>query len=227
MNAKQNEVQVCSFSLESLGSSRDDWVDLLDESDLARANAFHFERDRDRFIIVRGILRTLLARQLGLDPKELRFRPGEWGKPHLVDDALEFSVSHSKSWALIATHPEARLGIDLEPVRSLPDLLGVARQAFTELEVEQLSALGSSDRETAFFRIWTRKESVAKGLGEGLRAMPHFSVDAGPEARLRGMNAALGNAPDWQLLDLHDIPLHAACLAVEAKDWQISFTPVP
>jgi len=227
LEEKPDEILVCSFSLDSPGSDEERWAGLLDESDRARAEAFHFERDRRRFVAVRGVLRTLLARRLDRDPCDLRFRSGPWGKPHLADDELEFSVSHSKSWALIAIHPRVRLGIDLEPVRALPDLLGVAKKAFTAREWQQLSGLPPERQEAAFFRIWTRKEALAKALGEGLRAMPHFSVDAGEDAKVVDMAAALGDQSDWRMLDLHDIPLHTACLAVEASDWQIRFASMP
>jgi len=227
LDAKPNEILVCSFSLDPPGSNDERWAGLLDESDRARAETFHFERDRRRFVTVRGVLRTLLAQQLDRDPSDLRFRSGPWGKPHLTDDALEFSVSHSRSWALIAIHPRARLGVDLEPVRALPDLLGVAKKAFTEREWRQVAGLPEEGQEAAFFRIWTRKEAVAKALGEGLRAMPHFSVDGGTEADLVEMEPALGNRNDWRMLDMHNIPLHAACLAVEAPDLQIRVTSIP
>ena len=218
---------MCSFALEPSGPGEERWVRVLDEADRERAATFRFERDRRRFVRVRGVLRTLLARALDRDPAGLRFRRGDWGKPHLADRELEFSVSHSRSRALIAIRAGGPVGIDLEPVRALPNLLGVARKAFTPLEYEQLTALPEELQRACFFRIWTRKEALAKAVGEGLRAMPHFSVDGGPDARLIEMAPRFGARGDWRMLDLHNIPLHAACLAVAAGDWQIRFTPMP
>ena len=53
----------------------------LDEQ--PRAGRFRFERDRNRFIARRGLLRMILARYLGLDSESLRFCYGPNGKPSL------------------------------------------------------------------------------------------------------------------------------------------------
>jgi hypothetical protein len=53
-----------------------------------RAERFHFERDRRRYAVGRGILRRLLGGYSSLPPAELRFVYGLHGKPLLPDDML-------------------------------------------------------------------------------------------------------------------------------------------
>ena len=62
-----------------------------------RAQRFHFDRDRRRFVVARGVLREILGRRLALAPAMIRFAYNEYGKPSLREDAggLRFNASHS------------------------------------------------------------------------------------------------------------------------------------
>src|SRR5437764_4847345 len=44
---------------------------ILDQEELARASTFHFEADRNRFMLGRGILRELLGRCLNCRPESI------------------------------------------------------------------------------------------------------------------------------------------------------------
>ena len=48
-----------------------------------RAGRFKFERDSNRFVAARGILRAILSRYLFVDPANLKFSYGPRGKPAL------------------------------------------------------------------------------------------------------------------------------------------------
>ncbi len=54
---------------------------MLTADEVTRADRFHFDRHRRRFIVRRGVLRLLLAEYLERQPEELRFEEGEKGKP--------------------------------------------------------------------------------------------------------------------------------------------------
>ena len=53
-----------------------------DEQD--KMERFRFEKDRRRYLISRGLLRSLLGRYLDLAPQDLRFATTAAGKPHLA-----------------------------------------------------------------------------------------------------------------------------------------------
>lgn len=50
----------------------------------AKASRFRFDRDRDAFMVARGMLRALLRRYLGDRPDRIRFVYGFYGKPALA-----------------------------------------------------------------------------------------------------------------------------------------------
>ncbi len=71
----------------------------LSPDEIERALRFHFEKDRNRFVTGRGLLREALGWLLEADPASIVFSYGERGKPQLADSIngqfLHFNVSHS------------------------------------------------------------------------------------------------------------------------------------
>lgn len=136
----------------------------LTAEERARADRFRFERDRLHWSHARSALRTVLARYLHLPPQDLRFLYGEHGKPALETGAsLEFNISHSHGWAMIAVTREVPVGIDLEAIR---DKVDIAKLLHRLGETE----LTGSVRD--LFHVWTRREARTKTLGSPLMELP-------------------------------------------------------
>ncbi len=100
------------------------------------------------------------------------------GKPYIAG-ALCFSVSHSDDIALLAVSG-SQIGADIEKRRHV-NISALAKRAFHPEEQESLAA--AADRERAFFRIWTMKESLKKMTGEGIYDPAGFSVFSESGAR--------------------------------------------
>ena len=88
---------------------------------------------------------------------------GESGKPELADVPLRFSLSHSGERCACAVYDRA-IGVDIQK-RAAADMRILERR-FTPREREYV--LNSADREAAFTRVWTMKESYVKALGTGI-----------------------------------------------------------
>ncbi len=73
------EVHLWQASLD--GRAADIFESFLSADELTRANRFHFIKDRNHFVVARGLLRNLLAAYLGVNCAELRFSYGAQGKP--------------------------------------------------------------------------------------------------------------------------------------------------
>jgi 4'-phosphopantetheinyl transferase len=181
---------------------------LLAEDERARAARFHFARDRDRYIVGRGVLRCLLASYTGHAPADLAFRYGEFDKPELAGAGPQFNLSHSGAVALLAFTDGAEVGIDveLEGGEEFPRER-IAERFFSPAEVAVLRSLPEEERRRAFLRCWTRKEAFIKARGDGL-SLPLDSFDvtlaaSEPAALLR--TAWSDEEPsEWWLQDLSD-----------------------
>lgn len=143
---------------------------LLHEDEIRRADQFHFDRDRRRYVATRGTLRKILAPFLECDPRTIFFDYSSAGKPSIAGSPLHFNVSHSHELAIFAVS-ERRIGIDVEHVCSRNSYAGIARRYFSPEEQSLLSSVPPEERQRWFFRIWTLKEAYLKATGEGLAGL--------------------------------------------------------
>ncbi len=170
------EIRVWEFALE-LDAARARQVEAwLAPEELARADAFHFARDRAHFVAARGRLRELLGGCLGCAPAAVRFVVGSHGKPALAPgsaaDDLRFNLSHSHGRALLAVTRGAEVGVDLEQIRDDVDAAGIVAGHFSPAERAGWERLPEARRCEAFFHGWVRKEAYVKARGEGLARTP-------------------------------------------------------
>lgn len=190
------EVRVASADLRIGGAGFARCLSILDAEERARAARFLRETDRQRFVASHAALRLVLGQALGLPPRSIQFAKEPTGRPYLLgggEDALDFNLSHSGDHALIGLVRGARVGVDVEVWRPLPDALRLARAYFAPDEIAALAALPAATIEAAFFSLWTRKESVVKAMGTGLSLpLVSFSVTVPPDppALLRIAGAA-------------------------------------
>lgn len=196
----------------------------LSRDELARAGRYHSSRDRERFIVARGILRTLLGNYLDVAPAQLVLGRGSHGKPHLERPRagldLRFNVSHSGDLALYVFALDRDVGIDVERVHELPDAEAVAKVVFSPQEVVAWRSLPPGQRSAGFFACWTRKEAYIKARGRGLSLpLASFSVSVAPSepAALLNEGSAMSSSTCWSLRDVHVSPAFAATLAVEGR----------
>jgi 4'-phosphopantetheinyl transferase len=224
----KNEIHVWRASLDRDLTCLQQLVKILSSDELERADRFHFETDKNRFIIGRGILRNILSHYLGIEPARLQFCYGSRGKPALQtgdrSHPLHFNLSHSQGLALYAFTRDRQIGIDLEYVRQLSGLDQIVAQFFSTREHATFLALPRSQQQAAFFQGWTCKEAVLKALGEGL-ALPlnQFDVSLLPDrpAELLSINGDRAAAKQWFLQSFVPAPDYVAAVAVEGGDWQI------
>jgi len=191
----------------------------LGRDELARAGRFHFERHRNHFIAAHGQVRATLGQYLGRPASALRFRLGAKGKPYLAAEPpeLQFNLAHSGELALLAVHPSADAGVDIEFHRDGVAGERIAERFFSAAEVKALRSLPKPDREAAFFRCWTRKEAFLKANGKGLSfGLNQFSVSflPGEPAALLETPFDPAEAKRWSLFHLDVRPGYTAAAVV-------------
>ncbi len=207
---------------------------LLLADERAEAGRFRLAHDRSRFVVARGVLRSLLGAYCGRLADTLRFQYGPTGKPSLWWAGSGappcFNVAHSGALVLVAVAQNRALGIDLEEMLPLSDADAVARRYFSAAEQAALRALPREQRLRGFYTCWTRKEAFIKATGEGLsRRLDTFDVSVGPRAAVERVRENAAEAARWALRDIDVGPGYAAALAVAAgsglcvRNWQWEF----
>jgi 4'-phosphopantetheinyl transferase len=224
-----NAVHVWRVSLDQSPSQIAVFRHSLDDDERSRADRFYFSRDRERFIVARGILRAILGRYANRAPDSLSFSYNTYGKPALVSesdaDKICFNLSHSHGKALYAVGRGGEIGVDLEFIRCDLEARQIAERFFSHSEIETLRALPPSLRKYAFFLCWTRKEAYIKARGEGLSLpLDQFDVSLipGEPAALLSAQSDSDDALRWSLRNLNPAPGYAAALATEGRDWTLS-----
>jgi 4'-phosphopantetheinyl transferase len=217
-----DEVHVWRIGLDQPPEFHERFLRTLDREEQARANRFHFEKHRRRFMVARGFLRLLLARYLDTKPEDVRFSYGPYGKPKLQGehhpDRLRFNVSHSHEIAVFGFAYDHELGIDVEYINHDFAREDIASRFFSRSEVETLNALPDQQKTKAFFRCWTRKEAYIKAIGSGLsHPLDQFDVTLAPgePAALLRVAKDPQAAARWTFFDLEIEDDYAGALAVE------------
>jgi 4'-phosphopantetheinyl transferase len=208
-----NELHVWRVSLDRDAAELEHLDHLLSARERERAARFHFDHDRNRYLVAHRVLRRVLIEYLGCKPEGFDFHYGPEGKPSIPGADLRFNLSHSGEVALIGLARGRELGVDVERFRPGVDDDAIARRFFSPFEVLAFQALPEHERGEAFFRIWTRKEAYVKARGGGLTvSLSSFdvSLDAGEAHLLR--------APDldrWAIVDLDAGSGYAGAAVVE------------
>ena len=162
------EVQVWVASLDVTDQRYDTLARLLPSEEKKRAESLTPIAAR-RFVVARGILRTLLSGFTGTSAEQLRFNYGISGKPSLVDrDDIHFNISHSAELALFAFSPDRPVGVDVENERPVRRLLDVAQRFMSDDELRTLVNTAPDERDAAFLRSWVVREARLKAEGKGV-----------------------------------------------------------
>lgn len=225
MAVETNERILCHVACRDLDARADAkaLAATLSDDERLRAVKFAFERDRQRFIVARGLLRATLGPQVGIPPRELEFRYARQGKPELAPwcrgDDVRFNVSHSNGLLLIAVATGCEVGVDLEEVRPMDEAPLIAAAEFTPRERAALIAMPPGERHDAFFRAWVRKEAVLKAMGVGLqRPLSDVEVPVVPDEPARVIAIAGDDTAGdrWSIVSLAPAPNWIGAVAVPA-----------
>lgn len=183
------EVHLWRFPLTSSAEEFPLLQTLLAVDELRRAERLLDRRKAQDFIVGRGRLRQIIGAYLHADPVAVVFTYGSHGKPTLAGNSLQFNLSHSGAWVLLALRADVAVGVDLEKIDPALDYAALAARFFTAAENVLLLAAPPAQRRRRFYRLWTRKEALLKGQGRG------FFVSAEKEAgdwRLQSFWVAAG-----------------------------------
>jgi len=139
---------------------------LLSEEESIRTSKYHQQKDKERFVIGKGVLRQILARYLECNPSDIEFHKGINNKPCLHSSLrVHFNVSYSHGCILIAVSKDV-IGVDIEYICPGFDYPLLLANCFMETEIQVITS--SPLPLSRFFQFWTRKEALLKATSLGL-----------------------------------------------------------
>ena len=202
-------------------AKRDQYLPLLSPDEHERMARLVFERDRQRFLLTRALVRTMLSRYAAVTPAGWQFIANVHGRPEILDRPagvpdLRFNISHTDGLIACAVTIGREVGVDVEHVgRRLTQ--DVAARFFAPAEVAHLQSLPEDDQERLFFDYWTLKEAYIKARGFGL-ALPlgdfafHLAAAGAPAI---SFEPSMPDDPaTWQFLQDWPTPTHRLGLAI-------------
>ena len=141
-------------------------LEYLNVAELQRSQKYHFEKDSNRFVICRVLLKFILARHTGLDISKIFIEKDENKKPYLsLNRSCHFNVSHAEDFGIIAVSNNA-VGVDVEYLNKNFDYSEILSRVFSSQEIETI--LNADNKDYAFYKLWTRKEAIVKATGIGM-----------------------------------------------------------
>ncbi len=222
-------VHIWQIALQSTPEEYRSFWQLLDQAEQQRAQRFHFEKHRYRFVSKRAQLRLILAAYLDAPHNEIQFTTAAKGKPRLQGTqpncGLVFNVSDSSNHALFAIGQNQTLGIDLEKHRKIIDMEGMIKRCLAPTEISWWKAQGKERRKKTFFDFWTQKESFVKAIGEGLSlGLNQCVVAQSPPPHLIDIPPHCGRPDEWTLTPINVEGNYSANLATRSKHIEIIFS---
>ena len=142
---------------------------LLSKDEQLRSMSFKFENLKKNYIISHGLMRCFLSQFTGIDPSEIEYSFGPFGKPFLVSGEIRFNMSHSHNAVAYAFSKKADVGIDIEYVRPNVTLDQLPLDFLSELQIEDFFLIDQSEnKKNYFYKKWSQLESYLKAHGIGI-----------------------------------------------------------
>ena len=169
--------KVCDFNLSNhfdlwriyipnhLGTLETD-LDLLQQEERVKSDSFTKDEDRNRYMLGKIYVRKILANYLKTEPQNLGFKYSDRQKPILENHPMtNFNISHSGDYIIIGLANKWSVGVDIELMDPHIDLYNLIIECMSTTEVSVI--LNSEMPRQTFYKYWTRKEALLKGIGIG------------------------------------------------------------
>jgi 4'-phosphopantetheinyl transferase len=205
----------CTMAGELTVQQWDKYFSLLPPAQKEKNSRYRRWEDRHLHLFARLLLRRGLLKY-GYEENILNaIQTNAYDKPFL-NETIDFSISHSGKYVVCAISNDTRLGVDIEKKDRQFDLDLLGNVLCTN---EREYVLDANDRCDAFFRIWTRKESLIKADGRGFSASPLDQIDCLPDE-------VVLEKKKWFLMDIELDKDYSTSLSTDIQDPVLHVYPV-
>jgi phosphopantetheinyl transferase len=148
-----------------------DLAPVLSRNEILRASEFSIREEQQHYLFRRCFQRLFVARVCGWDGdlSELPLVHSLDQRPSLDNNPnIQFSFSSSQGCYLFGAAESGALGVDIETVRPIENVVNLAKRFFTMQEAAAVEALRESERHDYFLTLWSAKEAGLKAIGRGV-----------------------------------------------------------
>jgi len=186
-----------------------DFIGLLSNNEVKRADKMKTKKKKRQYIITRGMIKKLLSIIIDKDPHKIEFSYNHHGKPFINEKyngySVEFNTSHSGRYGLIAITLDNKVGVDIQKIKPEIDFRALSSRFFSNNERNELLKLEKHEQQEAFYLGWVRKESFIKATGMGVAyGLDQFSVSLNKEDNSNVIISDYENKK-WHCYDLIEI----------------------
>ncbi|MEK7548615.1 MAG: hypothetical protein AAB499_01805 [Patescibacteria group bacterium] len=185
------------------------------KEDWLEANVHWTKSSRNQFLASRAVFREIVSRYLKTKQPKLANKEsiGTYVPSLGKTNGLYFSIAHSDKKMLVAISRTRRIGVDVERIRSIPNL----GELCSRLGINTKNSFDNQPtcrKLLLLLQFWTDIEAIAKSKGIGVFKELSTSFDS----------SRLLNRPKWIKLDKHLLlsvpfsPHYIASLAVEGHN---------
>ena len=187
----------------------------------ARFARFHFDVDRQMFLLGRVMARVLVGRALGCAPLAWQWRQSSRGRPEIgyPPTTVRFNLSHSAGLVVCAIAADRDVGVDVEHLQRRATDPAIVDRYCAPAEAEAIAAPHDGWRDR-FLTYWTLKEAYLKARGLGISVpLAEVAFDLThdrPAVRFHGSLA--GSDTAWRFALASFDQRHLLAVAVPAAD---------
>jgi len=140
-----------------------------------------------------------------------------------LEEIVHFNTSHTRGLSLYIFTRSRPVGIDVEEIHPAAEYTSIMQNFFPPVETRLIAALPEDQRRSAFYALWTQKESLAKAIGIG--------IASGLVGQALGGNERLPDAElitnvggtRWRVWNFLPGPGFSAAAAVQENEWQVNY----
>lgn len=199
-----------------------DSLKFLQSDELKKVNNLKFREDKERALMTFYLRRKILSSYLEISPEKIFFNSNRFGKPFIHPDLnsdIRFNYSHSGDYLILAVCNDSELGIDIEEIKEIPELEWLAENNFSDSEfLAFISFNNDKERLNFFYKIWTRKEAILKGMGTGITNDLKQIILFQPPINDSAFTSEFMKYNDWILSDLIVPENYLAALAYQSEN---------
>lgn len=148
-----------------------EFLDCLSDEEKTQAINLPNHIEYRHYIARRCFQRLFLAQVLSttIAPPDLAIIHQRDTKPTCTDaPGLHLSFSSSGTTAIACASWQNAIGIDIERLRKVENIVALAKRHFTPEEAEALASLPEAEQNSGFLHNWTAKEAGLKAIGKGI-----------------------------------------------------------